>query len=38
MWTPEQRKSACRKGLRYDSDMTDEEWGAAIARRSFSPA
>jgi len=26
MWTPEHRKAACRKGLRYDSDMTDAEW------------
>ena len=26
MWKPEQRKAACRKGLRYDSDLTDEEW------------
>lgn len=29
MWTPDQRKSACRKGLRYDSDMTDGEWALA---------
>lgn len=26
MWKPEHRKAACRKGLRYDSDLTDEEW------------
>jgi transposase len=26
MWTEEHRKAARRKGLRYDSDMTDEEW------------
>jgi transposase len=26
MWKPEHRKAACCKGLRYDSDMTDEEW------------
>jgi transposase len=26
MWTQEHRKAARRKGLRYDSDMTDEEW------------
>lgn len=26
MWTKEHRKAACRKGLRYDSDMTSEEW------------
>lgn len=26
MWKPEHRKAARRAGLRYDSDMTDEEW------------
>lgn len=26
MWKPEHRKTARRSGLRYDSDMTDEEW------------
>lgn len=26
MWKPEHRQAARRKGLRYDSDMTDEEW------------
>jgi transposase len=26
MWKPEHRKAASRKGLRYDSDLTDEEW------------
>ena len=26
MWTQEHRKAARRTGLRYDSDMTDEEW------------
>ena len=26
MWTVEHRKAASRKGLRYDSDMTEEEW------------
>jgi transposase len=26
MWKPEHRKAACRKGLRYDSDMTDAKW------------
>jgi transposase len=26
MWTEEHRKAVRRKGLRYDSDMTDEEW------------
>ena len=26
MWKPEHRQAACRKGLRYDSDLTDAEW------------
>jgi transposase len=26
MWKPEHRRAARRPGLRYDSDMTDEEW------------
>ena len=26
MWKPEHRTAACRKGLRYDSDLTDAEW------------
>jgi transposase len=26
MWKPEHRKAACRKGLRYDSDLTEDEW------------
>ena len=26
MWKAEHRKAARRKGLRYDSDLTDEEW------------
>jgi transposase len=26
MWKPEHRKTARREGLRYDSDLTDEEW------------
>lgn len=26
MWKPEHRQAARRKGLRYDSDLTDEEW------------
>ena len=28
MWKPEHRRAAIRKGLRYDSDLTDEEWAA----------
>ncbi len=27
MWTAENRPRYDRKGLRYPSDMTDEEWG-----------
>jgi transposase len=30
MWKPEHRQAARRKGLRYDSDMTDEEWALAV--------
>ena len=30
MWKPEHRKAACRKGLRYDSDMTDAEWAFVV--------
>lgn len=26
MWKPEHRKAARRTGMRYDSDLTDEEW------------
>ena len=26
MWTPEHRAAARRQGLRYASDLTDEEW------------
>lgn len=26
MWTEEHRRRAARKGLRYPSDLTDEEW------------
>ena len=26
MWKPEHRAAADRKGLRYDSDLTDDEW------------
>jgi len=29
MWQPEHRRAAQRKGLRYPSDMTDEEWSLA---------
>jgi transposase len=31
MWKPEHRQAADRKGLRYDSDMTDEEWALVVA-------
>ena len=26
MWTPEHRRAANRNGLRYPSDLTDDEW------------
>ena len=26
MWKPEHRVAAGRRGLRYDSDLTDAEW------------
>ena len=26
MWTPEHRAAARRHGLRYASDLTDDEW------------
>jgi transposase len=26
MWTPDHRRAANRNGLRYPSDLTDEEW------------
>ena len=29
MWQPEHRRAAQRKGLRYPSDITDEEWALA---------
>ena len=36
MWTPEHRRAAERKGLRYPSDMTDAEW--ALVAPQISPA
>ena len=26
MWTPDHRRAANRNGLRYPSDLTDDEW------------
>jgi hypothetical protein len=26
MWTAEHRRNASRKGLRYPSDLTEDEW------------
>lgn len=26
MWTPEHRRAVTRRGLRYESDLTDAEW------------
>ena len=36
MWTPEYRRAAKRTGLRYPSDLTDEEW--AIVGPMIPPA
>ena len=36
MWTPEHRRIADRRGLRYPSDLTDAEW--AIAAPMIPPA
>jgi transposase len=31
MWTPEHRRAANRNGLRYPSDLTDDEWALVAA-------
>src|SRR6185295_8581797 len=36
MWTPEHRAAADRSGLRYPSDLTDDEW--AIVEPMIPPA
>jgi transposase len=36
MWTAEHRRCADRRGLRYPSDMTDEDW--ALVAPSIPPA
>ena len=36
MWTPEHRRAAKRTGLRYPSDLTDEEW--ALVEPMIPPA
>ena len=36
MWTEDHRRSAARKGLRYPSDVTDEEW--ALVEPMIPPA
>ena len=36
MWTPEHRRAANRNGLRYPSDLTDDEW--AIVAPMIPPA
>ena len=36
MWTPEHRRAANRSGLRYPSDLTDDEW--AIVAPMIPPA
>ncbi len=36
MWTPDHRRAADRRGLRYPSDLTDDEW--AIVAPMIAPA
>ncbi len=36
MWTPDHRRAADRRGLRYPSDLTDDEW--AIVAPMIPPA
>ncbi len=36
MWKPEHRRAAARRGLRYESDLTDAEW--ALVRPLIRPA
>jgi transposase len=36
MWKPEHRQAAARRGLRYESDLTDAEW--ALVRPLIRPA
>ena len=36
MWTPEHRRTADRRGLRYPSDLTDAEW--ALVEPMIPPA
>src|SRR4029434_2350754 len=36
MWTPEHRRAANRRGLRYPSDLTDAEW--ALVEPAIPPA
>jgi transposase len=36
MWTPEHRRAADRRGLRYPSDLTDAEW--ALVEPEIPPA
>src|SRR5262245_58305114 len=36
MWTPEHRRAANRSGLRYPSDLTDDEW--AVVAPMIPPA
>ena len=30
MWKPEHRRAATRRGLRYESDLTDAEWALVV--------
>jgi transposase len=36
MWTPDHRRAADRRGLRYASDLTDAEW--ALVQPAIPPA
>ncbi len=43
MWKPEHRRAATRRGLRYESDLTDAEWALVAplirpAKRGGRPA
>jgi hypothetical protein len=32
MWTPEHRRAADRHGLRYPSDLSEDEWALCASR------
>ena len=37
MWKPEHRATADRRGLRYESDLTDAEWALVAPLRLLIP-